>query len=161
MKILIKENINDKIKIELEEYIPFKIKFIGKEEPINYFSYSKEKKSMLEIAIGSNSGLIRRITLLICEKYEIYDDTLCLEKIKCEEGEIEIEEYRSMECENFITHLFCNGIRVLLSYKETVRYIKKEALFIGLSNENEITEICVTKLTEKEISHIKTELEHQ
>ena len=59
----------DRINIKLEEYIPLKIIFNKDEEAVEYISYSKDKTSSLEFAVGIKSKLIKRITLLLCKEY--------------------------------------------------------------------------------------------
>ncbi len=47
-----------KTSISLEEYIPFKVLIDRKNEPVKYLSYSKDKTSLLEIAVGITSCFI-------------------------------------------------------------------------------------------------------
>ena len=42
-------------------------------ESIKNLSYSKDKTSLLEIAVGITSGFIKRITLLLSKEYDICD----------------------------------------------------------------------------------------
>ena len=65
-----------KASIKLEEYIPLKVVFDREDESIKILSYSKDKTSLLEIAVGTISGLIKRITLLLNKDYDINDSKL-------------------------------------------------------------------------------------
>lgn len=57
-----------KTSISLKEYIPLKALIDRKDEPIKNLLYSKDKTSLLEIAVGITSGFIKRIRLSIDEK---------------------------------------------------------------------------------------------
>lgn len=67
-----------KASIKLEEYIPLKVVFDREDESIKILSYSKDKTSLLEIAVGTISGLIKRITLLLSKDYDINDSKLII-----------------------------------------------------------------------------------
>ena len=68
-----------KASIKLEEYIPLKVVFDREDESIKILSYSKDKTSLLEIAVGTISGLIKRITLLLSKDYDINDSKLIID----------------------------------------------------------------------------------
>lgn len=67
-----------KTSISLEEYIPLKVLIDRKDEPIKNLSYSKDKTSLLEIAVGITSGFIKRITLLLSKEYDINNSKLSI-----------------------------------------------------------------------------------
>jgi|GEM_PF-855011 hypothetical protein len=161
MKFSIEKNEDNKIKLELEEYIPLKIICSGEEEPVNFFSYSKDKTSLLEIAVGVYSGLIKKITLLLSKDYVIFQSKMIIDEINYEYGIIKFEEYDVVECGKFTTYLFNDGIKIVLSNENSAKYIIIDTLYIGLSNSSEITEICMTQLNVEEIRFIKNELEFQ
>lgn len=59
MENIIKKQIVE-TSMSLEEYIPLKVLIDRKDEPTRYLSYSKDKTSLLEIAIVITSGFIKR-----------------------------------------------------------------------------------------------------
>ena len=161
MKIIIDEELNNSSKFVIEEYIPMKIVLDETEEPIDYFSYSKGKKSLLEIAVGVNSGRIKKVTLLMSEDYTICDKKICMIDVPCESANIKVMDYITIECEKFSTELFEDALRILLSNKNVTRYVKMGRLCIGMSKSNEIIEICVMGLSNEESNHVKNELNFQ
>lgn len=161
MKLVFDDEVCNSTKLVIEEYIPMKIVLDETEEPINYFSYSKEKKSLLEIAVGVQSGKIKKVTLLMSEDYTIYDKKICMANVLCESANIKVKDYITIECEKFSTELFEDALRISLSDKNIKRYVKMDRLYIGLSNEDDIIEICIIELSDEERKHIKNELEYQ
>lgn len=161
MKLIIDKGKNMNVKLQLEEYIPLKVVIEDIEEPVNYFSYSKGKKSLLEFAVGAKSEKIKKITLLMSAEYTITNNTIGIDSELCECANIIIEDYGNMECEEFSTYLFEDGIKISLSTEHIDRYIQIDNLYVGISRTNLINEICVMKLSKDELNHIKTELEYQ
>lgn len=161
MKLAINKCKNMNVRLELEEYIPLKVVIEDMVEPVNYFSYSKGKKSLLEFAVGVQSEIIKKITLLMSAEYTISDKKICMVSEPCECAKIKMKDYSTMECEKFSTYLFEDAIKISLSTRCIDRYIQMDKLYIGISSTNEISEICVMRLSKEEVEHIKTELEYQ
>ena len=137
----------DIINIKLEEYIPLKIIFNKDEEAVEYISYSKDKTSSLEFTVGIKSKLIKRITLLLCKEYSETTNKLVVENFD--------------ECSVFKTILYSNGARIILSDKNSSKYIKMDKVYFGLSDTDDIIEICVCDMSVSELEHLKKELELQ
>ena len=53
----------------LQEYVPIRIEWDRKKEVMKYIEYSNRSKSLLEIAVGAETGKTHRITIPICENY--------------------------------------------------------------------------------------------
>lgn len=147
------------ISISLEEYIPIKVLINRKAEPIENLSYFKGKTSLLEITVGVESRLIKRITLLLSKEYDINDNKLDINVYEI--GDLEVYDRLSNSCSYFKTHLYNNGIRIVISEKKVLRYVKMDRLYIGLSNVGDIVEVCLCQLSSNEINHIKNELDFQ
>ena len=150
------KNMQDIIDMELEEYIPLKIIF-NKDE-VEYISYSKDKTSSLEFTVGIKSKLLKRITLLLCKEYSETTNKLVVENF--EDGKI-IFHSDDIECPVFKTILYSNGTRIILSDKKSSRYIKMDKVYFGLSQTDDIIEICVCDMSVSELNHLKKELELQ
>ena len=151
-------------KFILEEYIPLKVILNEQKEEMKYIFYSKGKKSHLEIAIGMQSCFIKRITLLLSEKYDFFEKELIIEESQIGAGNLDIELdslVEKIECSHFLTHLFLNGVKIILSDKKSVTFVRMDKVYIGISKSNEIVEICIIGLNEKEMCHIKNELNLQ
>ena len=61
----------------------------------------------------------------------------------------------------FKTILCSNGARIVLSDKNSHKYIKMDKVYLGLSDTDDITEICVFDMSVSELEHLKKELELQ
>lgn len=148
-----------KTSISLEEYIPLKVLIDRKDEPIRNLSYSKDKTSLLEIAVGITSGFIKRITLLLSKEYDINDSKLNIDVY--ETGDLKVNDELKNSCSYFKTHLHEDGIRIVISEEKVFKYVKMDRLYVGLSNLGSIVEICLCQLTPNEVNHIKNELDYQ
>lgn len=158
MKNVIKNQIV-KTSISLEEYIPLKVLIDRKDEPIKNLSYSKDKTSLLEIAVGITSGFIKRITLLLSKEYDINDSKLNIDVY--ETGDLKVNDELKNSCSYFKAHLHEDGIRIVISEEKVFKYVKMDRLYVGLSNLGSIVEICLCQLTPNEVNHIKNELDYQ
>ena len=152
------KNMQDIIDMELEEYIPLKIIFNKDKEAVEYISYSKDKTSSLEFTVGIKSKLLKRITLLLCKEYSETTNKLVVENF--EDGKI-IFHSDDIECPVFKTILYSNGTRIILSDKKSSHYIKMDKVYFGLSETDDIIEICVCDMRDSELEHLKKELELQ
>ncbi len=148
----------NEVNIKLEEYIPLKIIFSKDEEAVEYISYSKNKTSSLEVVIGAKSKQIKRITLLLCKEFSETTNELVVKN--CEDEKI-IFNSTNIECNVFKTILYCNGARIILSDKTSDKYIKRDKVYLGLTDTNNIAEICICNMSVSEMEHLKTELELQ
>lgn len=158
MGIIIKDEMV-KISVSLEDYIPLKILIDRKDEAIKNISYAKDKNSLLEIAVGISSGLIKRITLLLCKEYDISENKLGIDVY--ETGDLKVNAQMKNICSYFKTHLYEDGIRIVISEEKVIKYVKMDRLYVGLSSLGCIAEICLCELTSNEINHIKNELDYQ
>ena len=148
----------DIIDMKLEEYIPLKIIFNKDEEAVEHISYSKDKTSSLEFTVGIKSKLLKRITLLLCKEYSETTNKLVVENF--EDGKI-VFHSDDIECPVFKTILYSNGTRIILSDKKSSHYIKMDKVYFGLSETDDIIEICVCDMSVSELEHLKKELELQ
>ncbi|MCM1026027.1 MAG: hypothetical protein NC432_06305 [Roseburia sp.] len=156
------ENIKNeivKISIGLEEYIPLKVLIDRKDEPIKNISYSKDKNSLLEIAVGATSGFIKRITLLLCKEYDINESKLDIAVYEI--GDLKVTAKLQNTCSHFKTYLYEDGVSIEISEEKVFKYIKMDRLYVGLSSLGGIAKICLCQLTSSEMNHIKTELVFQ
>lgn len=148
--------------IKLENYIPLKIIFNNIDEAIDeaveYISYSKEKTSLLEITVGMKSKLIKKITLLLCKEYSEITNKLVVENF--EDKKLTLHG-NNIECSVFKTILYSNGAKIILSDKSIFKCIKMDKVYFGLSDTNDIIEICVCDMSSFELEHLKKELKLQ
>lgn len=148
-----------KTSINLEEYIPLKVLIDREDEPVKNVSYSKDKTSFLEITVGIASGFIKRITLLLSKEYSINRNKINITTYEI--GDLILRGESKNNCSYFKTNLYENGIRIIISEEKILKYVKMDRIYIGLSNQGCIVEICIYQLTSSEINHIKNELDYQ
>lgn len=146
----------ERIIINTEEYIPLKLIINKDEEPVEYINYSKGNTSCLEIALGSTSGFIKRITLLLCKEYSEIEGKLLVDKFQNKEVLI---QKNNVECNLFKAVIYSDGVRIVLSDKIIKQYSKMDRVYVGLSNADDVVEICVVDMSDSEISHLKRELQ--
>lgn len=147
------------ISISLEDYIPLKVLINRTGEPVKTISYFKGKTSLLEITVGITSGFIKRVALLLSKEFEINDSKLNIDVYEI--ADLKVNDELKNCCVYFITHLYDDGIRIVISESKVIKYVKMDRLFVGLSNLGSIVEICLCQLTPSEIEHIKNELNYQ
>ena len=148
-----------KTSIELEEYIPLKVLIERKDEPIKNLLYLKDKTSVLEISVGITSELIKRIILLLSKEYDINNSKLNIDVYDM--GDIKVNDEVKNSCSYFKTHLYEDGIRIVISEEKVSKYVKMDRLYVGLSNLGSIIEICLCQLAPNEVNHIRKELDYQ
>lgn len=149
---------NDVVDIKMEEYIPLKIIFNKDEEVVDNISYSKDNTSVLEFMVGMKNKTIKRITLLLCKEYS---ETLDKLEITCfDERKIDIH-IDDVKCSVFYTILYSDGAKIVLSDQRCSHYIKMDKVFWGLSDTDDIVEICVCNMSDSELEHLKNELAFQ
>ena len=57
--------------------------------------------------------------------------------------------------------MYSNGTRIILSDKKSSKYIKMDKVYFGLSETDDIIEICECDMSVSELEHLKKELELQ
>ena len=152
------KDMQDMINIKLEEYIPLKIIFSNDGEAVEYISYSKDKTSLLELTVGIKSKLIKRITLLLCKEYSETTNKLVVENFEDRKMMFHGDD---VECSVFKIILYFNGVKIVLSDKNSSQYVKIDKVYFGLSDTDDIIEICVCDMSVPELEHLKNELELQ
>ncbi len=145
------------IEIQLEEYIPLKIRFTKEIRPLTYISYSKGTGSLLEFGVNEYTGIIQQITLVICDDFAESKKKISVDDYIDSDTVI---KGKPVECNTFKILLYSNGVRIMLSDKKSLRYNKIDRVYIGLSDDNDIAEVCVYDMNDSELGHLRHELEN-
>lgn len=58
-------------------------------------------------------------------------------------GDIKVNDEVKNSCSYFKTHLYEDGIRIVISEEKVSKYVKMDRLYVGLSNLGSIIEICL------------------
>lgn len=97
--------------------------------------------------------------MLLSEEYDTNDSKLNIDVY--EAGDLRVNDKLKNDCSCFITHLYEDGIRIIVSEEKVFKYVKMGKLYIGLSNRDSISEICICQLSPHEMNHINNELNCQ
>ena len=77
-------------RIKNEEYFPLKLVFEQERRSLSYFVLCHGSYDLLELACEEATGILRRVTLVICSEYSVSDR--CLPQIRCaSDGRIRID----------------------------------------------------------------------
>ena len=139
-----------------EEYIPFKVVLNRNTEGIRNVGFQMGNKSLLEFAVGDESGIIHRVTLVSCENYAIIDDNLIIGDV--EDGDIVVNEPDKVMCEYFTVHLYKNALAILVSNDVLKKKVSLDDIVFGFSEQGAFS--CLyCKISSKLVyDHIKSEL---
>ena len=124
----------------------------------SYMYFSKQTKSSIELTLDETCHYLKEIVLLLSYEYSITDEFLSINI--CEKGVVNYFE-GDIKCEVFKTVVYSDGVKILLSSKPAVKYRRIDNVYIGVSDTNDIMEICVCNMNEAELEHLKTVLERQ
>ena len=117
-------------RIENEEYFPLKLVFEQERRSLSYFVLCHGSYDLLELACEEATGILRRVTLVICSEYSVSDR--CLPQIRCaSDGRIRIDGSLKEEVPTFSVTLFRDGIEILLSSERPSFYVRTGQLVLG------------------------------
>ena len=140
----------------IDEYFPAILEY-SKEELNNHFIvFSYKDTDMAEFSVHPNSHTLKRFSLTLCNHYEIKEEPICIPP--CPNGTITITGPVTTECKMFLATVYIDGLQIILSDTPASRYFRTGQMIFAFSEENELTSLYLTNLTEKEVSHIKNEL---
>lgn len=162
--------LNDRIPeiIEADPYIPIKIKW-GKwnelEESTVYWRTGDFKKSLIEIGIASESGLIRSITVVTADK--IFFDIkkfILSENLKNATPSFSIgywKQNRRLDENGLLEiHYNDNEINIVLSTNTITQTIVSGKVCFGLDSSSNLCVISVLQPSQEEMLQIKDTLEY-
>ena len=140
-----------------DPYLLLEIIFGDEIDTYHHMGFYYEDTNLLEIGTDFYTKRIGRIVLVDCEEH--FENSSKLIKPSCSEGTLFYEMPRQIECDIFRMDLFDDGVKFRLSSSDVVEYIKCGCVFFGFGAIDEIVEIIVADLSEKNIAHIKESLE--
>ncbi len=140
-----------------EEYFPAIIEFSSEELNNHFIEFNYQDTDMLELSVHPKTHALKRLTLTLCNHYEYVNTSLKLPE--CDEGTLYIDGPDSTGCSTFVTTVYNNGVRILLSDDKAEKYIKSGGLVFALSGNNDVVSVSLIDLSEQEISHIMNELQ--
>ena len=147
----------------IEDYIPLKVEYSRSAEDVDYYNLSSiDEKSVIEFTFGSKSQKLHRITLLLCDNYEQYEEELIIQ---------EKDEYTLELCETvdsffsesvmvFKTEIYKNAVKINFSDSNSYIRLRNTNLTIGLDEDRNVCELIIFELTPSVVDHLKTELQY-
>lgn len=164
---LIKIEESKLFKIEFDMYVPFKIRVghwdMSKEHTI-YWRTGDLKKSLFEIGFGSETGIVRSLTLTSIDIVERFN---CVDCVKCETT----EGTPSFDIKNFPKNGikdFANQINVYLGFTEIlvsintsacIKRIKQGRIEYWFDSNDNLTSVKITEITSEEMNMLKQGLQ--
>lgn len=154
----------EECKVEIDFYVPFSVE-IGdssnfiKENTV-YWRTGDIERSLIEIGIGSNTGILRRITLTSVKKASVKNVTL--EDIEIEEGTPVFDVGMIPEkgifdfISDFEVYLGKNSIIAMIEKIDKCRkVIRIDRVDIGVDSQNHITHIAINNLSFQEYIELR------
>ena len=111
---------------------------------------------MFELSVHPKTNALKRLTLALCNHYEIMETAL--DYPTSEEGSLFIEGPDSTECDTFLLRVYSNAVQIKLSDTPVNKSIKTGNLIFSLSEDNKLISVIISDLSEAELAHIKREL---
>ena len=156
MNYEINTNLKTKSKFIFEDYFPAIIEFSSEELNNHFIEFNYKDTDMFELSVHPKTHALKRFSLTLCNHYE-FSETLLVSPV-CDEGTLYITGPESTECSTFVATVYKNGMRIILSNATADKYIKSGNLVFALTDNNLVVSVSLIDLSEKEVSHIKSEL---
>lgn len=151
-------------KIEFDYYVPFSISIEG------YLNFAKEdnvywrtgdiNKSLIEIGIGSDTGILKSITLVTAKNIKLETATInvdsVIEGIPVFDSSIIPEKGVYDYINDFIVFLNSNSITVVISDIDKCRkIINFDRIGLGIDIDNNITHLSINNLAASEYMELR------
>lgn len=157
-----------KYSYKIDDYIPVIMqchRHNNKDEKSEYllgecdFSEYHKGNNILEIFSYTDNGELATIELVNCTDFSLHNNIMSV-PIYEKKGE-DIALNKIIDCNNFFTDIYTDGIHVVLSDKNVLYYVKQGLCIIGISNNNEITDIYFTNMSSELIQNAKDIIERR
>lgn len=139
-----------------EDYFPAIIEYSSEELNNHFIEYSFQDVDMLEFAVHPITHTLKRVSLTLCNHYEIIDSPISVPE--CEEGAMLIVGPDTTECQKFLACVYTDGLSITLSDQPIALYRKSGNVVFAFSDNDELVSLYLVGLTSGDVFHIKTEL---
>ena len=139
-----------------EDYFPAIVQFSQEELNNRYVKFSCRDTDMFELVGDSKTGIIKQLTLTLCNTYEIIDKPLPVPN--AEVGIMLLNEEEDVECEGFVVKVFQDGLRIDISVNDIHDYFRCGQLVFAFDESDSLVSLFVTDLLSENISHVLREL---
>lgn len=169
---MIKVTIDDrniKEQITIDPYVPIDVKWGNwneVEENTRYCRFGDFKKSLLEVGVGSKSGLIRSITLVEAKEIYLNNSKYSYKMINCEQGIpiLSADGWTGTDRLDIQSQLVVSTLddEVVLSFGDgtAVKCIQSGRVKFGLNKFDELCIIIVGDLTVGEMNELNSSLKY-
>ena len=140
-----------------EDYFPVKAvydPYVGSNEYVGFYFGDTD---LLEFSADRETGSIKKITLVLCNHYEVLDTDFQSATV-CESGSISLDLPQHNECDSFIVRVYRNAVDILLSQTTVQRIVKCGQVLFGLSDDNELVSVTFIEMSETDVAHTIEEL---
>lgn len=139
-----------------EDYFPVIIEFSNEEINNLFIEFNYEDSDMFEITVDPETFSLKRFSLTLCNHYAIKDTELKIPEY--EEGSLFIAGPASTECDKFEADVYNDGVEIRTSSSIATRYLKSGQLIFALTENNDVSAVLITDLTQGDIDHAISEL---
>ncbi len=139
-----------------ETYFPAIVEFSSEELNNLFLEFNNGSTDMLELSVHPSTHILKRITLTLCNHFEIINKKISIPAAI--EGVFHIDGPDSTECDYFQTKVYSNGIEILLSNKKGKNYLQSGNVIMSLSEDDTLISIYIINLSPEQVEHVKDEL---
>lgn len=140
-----------------EDYFPLRVVYDSTPENTRLIGFYFGDTDLLEFSVDGNTGVIKKLQLVICNHFKIFGYDYPEELIAAS-GSIVFDYPQHNDCEFFSVKVFNNAVDIKLTEKEPSFFYFCGQVVFGVSDEDELSEIIVSEMNEMEIKHTKNEL---
>lgn len=143
--------------IECKEYFPLRVIFDSSVGGNRFVGFYGGDSNLLEFTVNSNTNAILKLQVVTCNNFEFLETNLLLphpEKSGC----VHLKNPQRNNCDTFSLTVYADGISIKISSASAGKYYAMGQVIFGVSDDNELVSLAITKLSADAISHTKSEL---
>jgi len=156
MTIILNKSIKADSMFIAEDYFPAIVNFSSEELNNHFMEFNYRDTDMLELSINPETHELKRLTLTLCNHYNIVDTPLNIPEY--ETGALLIDGPDSTECESFMVDVYTDGVKISMSSAPAQKYYRSGHLIFSIGDSDILTAVYIVGLTVEDIAHIKNEL---
>ena len=142
--------------IACEQFFPLTIEFGTQHDLCRFAEYSFGDSDVLDFILNWETRFPEKMTLVICGHYRIVDASA--PETILSEANSTFPDLRTTECKTFNLSIFKDGVALKLSNVQASNHCRIGQAIFEFSPDQELVQIWITKMSEKEIEHLKGEI---
>lgn len=143
--------------VECEDYFPVCVVYDSSAEESRFIGFYFENSDLLEFIVNRESGLLKKMQVVVCDHYEIFEEPLQIPTTSVD-SLIHLSFPPHNECDYFVMRIFTNCIQIKLSKDSAIEYRKCGQVLFGLDQNQNLVSVIIEQMTAAEIEHAVQEL---